>query len=231
MEKLDEFCAGCYKLERLEAAPFKKCGRCNISLYCGVECQRSHWASHKQVCNHYRSATAPDCERFDSGQFNQWLASRQGALGLLYMHLARTADQCGKFFLVAHIHACNDPAMDGYCIAAHEFVPMSAISALPSSIADTLRGVGQDQSDAHLPTPVVVCLKLTAELKCPFAIAQCIHAHVFILVNDKPIELMYQIVNDSRTNRYGKTRARLGSLIMHLQRLVMQARAKLRLIK
>lgn len=28
----------------------KKCSVCKIALYCGPECQRTHWKSHKQHC-------------------------------------------------------------------------------------------------------------------------------------------------------------------------------------
>ncbi|KAF9534059.1 hypothetical protein CPB83DRAFT_805144 [Crepidotus variabilis] len=28
----------------------QKCGRCKSTLYCGAECQRSHWPSHKPTC-------------------------------------------------------------------------------------------------------------------------------------------------------------------------------------
>lgn len=28
----------------------KKCARCQTAMYCGPDCQRAHWPTHKQVC-------------------------------------------------------------------------------------------------------------------------------------------------------------------------------------
>lgn len=27
-----------------------RCARCHITMYCGLECQKAHWPTHKQVC-------------------------------------------------------------------------------------------------------------------------------------------------------------------------------------
>ena len=32
----------------------KRCSRCRTVFYCSVECQRGHWAQHKNVCNNSR---------------------------------------------------------------------------------------------------------------------------------------------------------------------------------
>ena len=40
-----EKCAGCKKPD-----PLKKCSRCKKASYCGAECQKKMWSSHKQEC-------------------------------------------------------------------------------------------------------------------------------------------------------------------------------------
>ena len=36
------------------AVPLSQCSRCKAAYYCGVECQRKHWKSHKDVCKEIR---------------------------------------------------------------------------------------------------------------------------------------------------------------------------------
>jgi hypothetical protein len=39
-------CASC----GIVTGELKRCGRCKAVVYCGPECQRKHWSSHKSVC-------------------------------------------------------------------------------------------------------------------------------------------------------------------------------------
>jgi hypothetical protein len=40
----------------MEGVPLKKCGRCHVTAYCNVECQRAHWKGHKaNDCTHYKN--------------------------------------------------------------------------------------------------------------------------------------------------------------------------------
>ena len=39
------FCSGCGKPEA------KPCGQCKIALYCGRECQKNDWESHRKHCS------------------------------------------------------------------------------------------------------------------------------------------------------------------------------------
>jgi hypothetical protein len=43
-------CAGCGKSESTIRS-FKACARCQSVVFCGKECQRKSWKSHKKICN------------------------------------------------------------------------------------------------------------------------------------------------------------------------------------
>lgn len=45
LEYLDRACGACGK-----QGPWKRCSRCLQIYYCGVECQTSHWPTHKTNC-------------------------------------------------------------------------------------------------------------------------------------------------------------------------------------
>jgi hypothetical protein len=45
-------CYGCGM--NFECKYLKKCTRCNLAHYCGVECQRKEWPRHKIECNKYK---------------------------------------------------------------------------------------------------------------------------------------------------------------------------------
>jgi hypothetical protein len=40
-------CAGC---GAADAPRLRRCGRCQAVRYCDAECQRQHWATHKEAC-------------------------------------------------------------------------------------------------------------------------------------------------------------------------------------
>ena len=42
-------CAGCEKKEEFRG-DFNLCARCKKVAYCGKECQKAHWKTHKQRC-------------------------------------------------------------------------------------------------------------------------------------------------------------------------------------
>lgn len=59
-----KFCANCgivdvILLERYHAQ-LKICGRCKKQYYCSVECQRTHWVTHKQVCKSVVVSSEPN---------------------------------------------------------------------------------------------------------------------------------------------------------------------------
>lgn len=47
------------RAEAIDAKRFTKCSRCESALYCGKDCQKSHWGKHKVVCG----KTADELER------------------------------------------------------------------------------------------------------------------------------------------------------------------------
>ena len=57
-EKVDEIkkhlashCSTCKReKERERDRPLDTCSRCRLACYCSTECQREHWASHKEIC-------------------------------------------------------------------------------------------------------------------------------------------------------------------------------------
>jgi hypothetical protein len=48
------FCTTCRKSE----GEFWKCEGCNLVAYCGKECQRAHWKSHKPICKRKQKTDA-----------------------------------------------------------------------------------------------------------------------------------------------------------------------------
>lgn len=48
MKKVTPLCSFCGKLPENP----KVCSRCKIKRYCDVECQKKHWTTHKEYCNH-----------------------------------------------------------------------------------------------------------------------------------------------------------------------------------
>ena len=42
-----------------------KCARCKVSYYCGRECQKKHWKSHKKYCKQFLYETEQDEELQD----------------------------------------------------------------------------------------------------------------------------------------------------------------------
>lgn len=43
-------CASCKKYEPIEGPKFPECARCKVEIYCGRDCQRSHWPDHRKIC-------------------------------------------------------------------------------------------------------------------------------------------------------------------------------------
>jgi hypothetical protein len=37
----------------------KRCSSCKSVVYCGAECQKNHWAAHKEACKSLKSSTEP----------------------------------------------------------------------------------------------------------------------------------------------------------------------------
>ncbi|CAL1717346.1 unnamed protein product [Somion occarium] len=48
-------CDQCGAVENPSISRFRLCGGCMITQYCSQECQKSHWASHKAICQHTSS--------------------------------------------------------------------------------------------------------------------------------------------------------------------------------
>ena len=44
-------CAGCQAISHL-----RKCEACGVARYCGRDCQRAHWKSHREACRAVASA-------------------------------------------------------------------------------------------------------------------------------------------------------------------------------
>jgi hypothetical protein len=44
-------CAACGTAARAGGSRMLRCSWCQVSFYCSPECQRSHWRSHKTICN------------------------------------------------------------------------------------------------------------------------------------------------------------------------------------
>jgi hypothetical protein len=49
-----EYCASCRR-EHSPARPLQLCSGCFWVGYCGLECQRLNWLSHRIICSHLRS--------------------------------------------------------------------------------------------------------------------------------------------------------------------------------
>ncbi|KAI9568149.1 hypothetical protein HD554DRAFT_2100218 [Boletus coccyginus] len=45
-------CDTCSAVENPSIQKFRYCGGCMTTQYCSPECQRSHWPSHKAICQH-----------------------------------------------------------------------------------------------------------------------------------------------------------------------------------
>ncbi|KAG2364593.1 hypothetical protein BDR07DRAFT_1401250 [Suillus spraguei] len=45
-------CDTCGAVENPAAQKFRLCGGCMTTQYCSPECQKSHWPSHKTICQH-----------------------------------------------------------------------------------------------------------------------------------------------------------------------------------
>lgn len=45
-------CDQCGAVEQPTSARFRLCGGCMITQYCSQDCQKMHWPSHKQICQH-----------------------------------------------------------------------------------------------------------------------------------------------------------------------------------
>ena len=51
-------CATCGTAGRAGGSRMLRCSRCQVSFYCSPECQRSHWCSHKTICNAMAAAAS-----------------------------------------------------------------------------------------------------------------------------------------------------------------------------
>ena len=47
-------CEGCGRQRDVDAPRLRVCGRCGVTPYCGVECQRAHWERHRPRCSLHR---------------------------------------------------------------------------------------------------------------------------------------------------------------------------------
>ncbi|KZP17705.1 hypothetical protein FIBSPDRAFT_830278 [Athelia psychrophila] len=45
-------CDQCGAVENPAASKFRMCGGCMTTQYCSPDCQKSHWTSHKSICQH-----------------------------------------------------------------------------------------------------------------------------------------------------------------------------------
>ncbi|CCM02779.1 uncharacterized protein FIBRA_04887 [Fibroporia radiculosa] len=51
-------CDQCGAVEQPTTGRFRLCGGCMVTQYCSQECQRSHWPSHKAICQHTAASKA-----------------------------------------------------------------------------------------------------------------------------------------------------------------------------
>lgn len=49
-EKPDDVCGGCGGTQGKEGQALLTCAKCKTRKYCTKECQKGHWATHKQLC-------------------------------------------------------------------------------------------------------------------------------------------------------------------------------------
>lgn len=55
--KMNPGCTYCKNVECLNKIKFKWCSRCHVVAYCGKECQRKDWNTHKKYCLKITTAT------------------------------------------------------------------------------------------------------------------------------------------------------------------------------
>ena len=54
-------CEGCGRQCDVDAPRLRVCGRCGVTPYCGVECQRAHWERHRPRCSLHRKGIRRLC--------------------------------------------------------------------------------------------------------------------------------------------------------------------------
>jgi hypothetical protein len=52
--KPDGCCAACLKTESEKGTPLLRCSRCKTTHYCSLQCQRTHWPTHKKACTKHQ---------------------------------------------------------------------------------------------------------------------------------------------------------------------------------
>lgn len=98
--------------------PLKRCSRCHCIFYCSSACQKSHWKTHKSICNYINNAMADgDLENFFSGHQNksrkEWNKFRMNAVKICSVILSRslTLDEQEMFLFprVCRTTGCYSP--------------------------------------------------------------------------------------------------------------------------
>ena len=55
-------CSSCCRQFGLDGSRLRVCGRCGVTPYCGVECQRAQWERHRPPCSHHWKAIRRECD-------------------------------------------------------------------------------------------------------------------------------------------------------------------------
>lgn len=67
-------CDTCGAVETPATGRFRLCGGCMTTQYCSQDCQKSHWASHKAVCQHTSSQLSAAKQHAVSGYSDENVA-------------------------------------------------------------------------------------------------------------------------------------------------------------
>ncbi|KAI0278927.1 hypothetical protein BGY98DRAFT_971218 [Russula aff. rugulosa BPL654] len=62
-------CDTCGTVEQPTIKPFRLCGGCMTTNYCSQDCQRKHWPSHKQICQHTVAQVAATKQQPNSADY------------------------------------------------------------------------------------------------------------------------------------------------------------------
>ena len=89
-----------------------KCSQCKIVSYCGTDCQKLHWQTHKRMCRRGKLTFGEGCPVVKS--LVEWENFCMGCC--LDCHAAGKANQISYF-----CDRCNNPFICNDCEAKHVF--------------------------------------------------------------------------------------------------------------